>query len=260
MADKLPHDSAAAWYDVAFDEDYLQRYAHRDDEEARLAARLIATTVSLRAGMPALDLCCGAGRHLPFLTQLGMDVFGGDLSMPLLRQAHSVLRADRQATPVLRLDMRHLPFRTASLELVTNFFTAFGYFEEDEENAAVIGEVARVLKPGGWFLIDFLNSHVVRRGLLSSVGWENVQVAGENWRIRRALSDDRRRAEKLQEKVLGDDVLRVIRESVRLFSAEELRAMLERFGIAPIRVAGDYTGAPFDPSTSPRLILLGRRA
>jgi hypothetical protein len=44
------------WYEEWFGEEYLALYPHRDDEEAREVAALIAGRIDVPARAPALDL------------------------------------------------------------------------------------------------------------------------------------------------------------------------------------------------------------
>ena len=242
------------WYAAAFGEDYLARYAHRDHDEALRAVRLVLEATHLSGDADTFDLCCGAGRHLEAMQSLGLDAIGGDLSMALLR------RASKRGLRVVRLDMRRLPFRDASFDLVTNFFTAFGYFEEDSENFGVLKEISRVLRPGGWFLFDFLNANVVRRHLGSSKGEvEESHRDGQATRVRRGLSANGRRAEKHVEEWHGTHLEREVCESVRLFDAAELRTALKARGLTIQTEWGDYGGEPFEPDSSPRFLVLTRK-
>ena len=66
-----------------------------------------------------------------------------------------------------RQDMR-LPFGDRVFDYVFNLFTSFGYFADLGEHLTVVHNVAQSLKPGGRFVIDYLNvaraeNHLVRR-------------------------------------------------------------------------------------------------
>ena len=50
--------------------------------------------------------------------------------------------------------MRELPF-AGEFAGIFNFYTAFGYFEHDEDNQAVLNAAAKALKPAGRFLLDY---------------------------------------------------------------------------------------------------------
>ena len=95
-----------------------------------------------------LDVPCGQGRHSHLLAEAGYDVDGLDYSRDLLTVARR-----RGVGPNLRYtqgDMRRLPARwSGRFDAVLNLFTSFGFFVHPAEDARVISEFARVLKPGG---------------------------------------------------------------------------------------------------------------
>jgi SAM-dependent methyltransferase len=191
-----------------------------------------------------LDVGCGAGRHARALVAAGARPVGLDLSPELLACA-------RQAgVPLVRADMRALPVRSRSVDLVVNLFTSFGYFEDDAEHARVLRGFAEVLAPGGWFALDFLNADSVRHGLVA----EEVQQLGVGpVRIRRELRDGGRRVVKTIHIPDG----RTFVERVRLFQPHELEAMLRDAGLSVESRFGDYSGGPLGPG-APRTILLSR--
>jgi SAM-dependent methyltransferase len=149
------------WFENWFGEEYIALYPHRDEEEARVVATLIAEQVQLPNTARVLDLACGAGRHQRELCDHWWTV-GLDLSPALLR----VARSQDRANPLVRADMRRLPFATGALDMVVNLFTSFGYFRDDAQHRVVIQEVARVTRKRGWFVLDFLNAPQVRSTLV----------------------------------------------------------------------------------------------
>jgi ubiquinone/menaquinone biosynthesis C-methylase UbiE len=151
------------WFEEWFGEDYLQLYPHRDDADADRAVALICRTVRLQPGWRVLDVACGAGRHARAFVAAGARCVGLDLSATLLRLARQVTDA-----PLVRADMRQLAIRPASMDLTVNLFTSFGYFERDAEHTAALEEMVSTVRPGGWFVIDFLNPAAVRRRLVPS--------------------------------------------------------------------------------------------
>ena len=63
------------------------------------------------------------------------------------------------------------PSGPAPMDLTVNLFTSFGYFERDAEHAAALEEMTSTVRPGGWFVIDFLNPAAVRRRLVPVERW-----------------------------------------------------------------------------------------
>jgi ubiquinone/menaquinone biosynthesis C-methylase UbiE len=124
----------------------------------------------------------------------------------------------------------------------------------------VLGEMKRVLKPGGRFLIDFLNPAYLKQHLIP-VSERVDEPTG--YRIREARTFE------------GDFVVKRItvsspadetgsasrhyEERVRLIELAQFEEMLQEAALSLDLVYGDYEGNAYETMTSKRLILLGRR-
>ena len=123
--------------------------------------RWLARAVSSRAQL-VLDLACGAGAMTRELERAGRTVVGIDLAEAELR-----LAARRSPGPWVRADALRLPFADASVDAVTSSMGMVVI----RPTAQLLGEAARVLKPGG--MLAFMSPSVrplspadVRTGLL----------------------------------------------------------------------------------------------
>lgn len=239
----------AAWYKEWFGQDYLDLYAHRNQEEAEDHVRFVAERWLEDGPHPraVLDLACGAGRHTAALRRRGLRTLGVDLSLTLLS-----LRPD---LPRVRGDMRCLPFAGGSFDWVLNFFTSFGYFETERENFRVLEELVRLLTPGGRFLIDFLNRD---RVLTSLQPTETLEEEGRRVEIQRWYDPATSRINKRITLRRPDTPPRTYLESVRAYSKEEVTIGLSWAGLEVTDLYGNFQGEPFQRD-SQRLILLGRR-
>ena len=233
------------WFEEWFGEEYLQLYPHRDDAEADRAVALIVRATGLVPGWRVLDVGSGAGRHARAFRAVGARCVGLDLSRALLRIARGVTDA-----PLVRADMRRMPIRPGSMDLTVSLFTSFGYFEHDEEHAAALREMVSTIRPGGWFVIDFLNATEVRRRLVTR---ETLAVQGGEAEVARTMSPDGRYVCKTIVTPGG----RRFTERVRLFDQAQMSAMLSDAGLEVRHRFGDYDAAPIK-SDSPRTILAGR--
>lgn len=241
------------WYEESFGEDYLIVYRHRDFGGAQQEVKQMIDWLGLHPGAKVLDLCCGMGRHSLALRREGYEVTGVDLSEVLLREARKQPGAEEVTW--VRSDMRQLPLE-GGFDAVVNLFTSFGYFERDEEQLKVLREIWRMLKPGGQFIIDYLNpAHVVRHLVPHSTRED-----------RDCLIDERRRIEdgyvkkdiRLTSKTGGEP--RLYHERVKLYPLEQFRRMIEAAGLLLTAVHGSYKEDAYDPEESPRMIFTGVRA
>lgn len=118
----------------------------------RLAGRLaqLAGAVSERVGESGelLDLGCGSGNLARHLAAAGYRVIGCDIAQEMLRRAEADDRT--RAVRWVRLDprWRTLPFASAGYDAVV----AASVLEYVTDPATVLGECARVLRPGGTLL------------------------------------------------------------------------------------------------------------
>jgi SAM-dependent methyltransferase len=137
------------WWATYFDAHYLLEYQPIFDlgRDRHEVARLI-DLLALPSGARILDVPCGQGRHAHLLAEAGYRVDGLDYSAHLIK-----LAKERGIGPSLRYtrgDMRALPARwTGRFDAVVNLFTSFGFFADPADDARVVVEFARVLKPGG---------------------------------------------------------------------------------------------------------------
>ena len=238
------------WFEQWFGEEYHVLYPHRDEEEARRAVALVQQAAPWPEGALVLDLACGAGRHAAELERLGARVVGFDLSPSMLRRARVGVRG-----PLVRGDMRALPFQPGSFALAVNLFTSFGYFRDDKEHRLVVRQVVDSLRPGGRFVLDYLNADHVRRTLRK--GTEEVDGGGASpeVRVRRRFSEEGKYV--VKEIELGAEN-RSFQERVRLFNPAELRGLLENEGLRVDAEFGDYDGGPLDDRAT-RTILVATR-
>lgn len=108
----------------------------------------------------ALDVGCGEGRFCRMLGQAGIQVTGIDPTQALLSAARV---RDPKGTYLEGL-AEQLPFADGSFDLVVSYLSLI----DIPDFRAAIGEMARVLKPGGTLLIANLNSFNTANG---DSGW-----------------------------------------------------------------------------------------
>lgn len=101
-----------------------------------------------------LDAGSGAGFGAAFLAGLGHDVVGIDADEAAVAQA----RADYPGPELLVGDATALPFPAAAFDAVV----CFEVVEHVADPAALVGELARVLRPGGLLAVSTPNARMER--------------------------------------------------------------------------------------------------
>ena len=242
------------WYSGFFDDDYLRVFGPVLPEE-RTAAEVdgVVTQLGLGPGACLLDLCCGPGRHAVPLARLGFRVTGLDLSRRLLAAAAA---GHGEPVGLVAADMRRLPFADASFDAVLNLFHAFGYLEDETQDELVLAEVARVLAPGGRFLLEVANREALVRG------WHDSDVTRHDDGLvvlQERTLDLRSSRDLVRYTLLHPDGRRTSHDtSIRLYTLTELAAMLDRAGLELLAVSGDLDGGPLELDSSFVVALSGR--
>lgn len=244
------------WYELYFGEDYLD--IHRNDiteETTRKQVEGIVSLLRLEPGARILDLACGHGRHSIPLAKLGYEVTGYDLSEVFLERAKADAAEEKADVRWIRGDIRELQFE-AEFDAVINMFTAFGYFEDADDDLKTLARVRRALVPGGRFLLETIH----RDGLAARFRnreWDKTAAGSLVLRDRRLdLATD----------VMHEDVL-VIRAdgsrtehrmTMRMRTLPGYLSLLRRADLEPEVWYGGMDGKPLDMS-SWRLVLVSRR-
>jgi SAM-dependent methyltransferase len=239
-------------WDELFDDDYLYFYEgllgdERSDRDTDLIWRLL----ELEPGMDVLDLACGHGRIANRLAERGARVIGLDASPRFLELAR--VHATRRGVEVeyVEGDMRALPW-TERFDRVVSWFTAFGYFGDDE-NRRVLREVHEALRPGGLFLIENNN-------LAELLGrWQPASVVERDgdFSIDRSEFDPVTGRANAERTLIRDGHTRRFTFSVRMFVGAELRAWLSEAGFTAVD-SYDGKGEPLT-AQGRRMITIVRR-
>jgi ubiquinone/menaquinone biosynthesis C-methylase UbiE len=153
-------DGAAAFDRVA------ERYEQIHDRNLRVAGETSDFFVRHKVGIVSqfwreaglsedsrfLDFGCGIGRTLGALREALPSVryTGVDPSAESIREAEKRHR-DMQDASFRAYDGGRLPFADSSFEMV--FAAAVFHHIQPEQRAHALGEIARVLAPGGWFVV-----------------------------------------------------------------------------------------------------------
>jgi SAM-dependent methyltransferase len=257
--------SGRPWYVDLFERDYYDLLApggpgsqvDPDSYQRQTASEVefIATVLDLPAGAPVLDLCCGWGRHAIPLAGRGLAVSGLDFSAYHLELARKAAAEAGVEVDWVESDMRTIPRPDASLRAVISIFTSFGYLD-DTDNQRVLDEVARVLAPGGRFLLDVINRDWMMDAFRETDWTEDAE--GNVVLERRSWDATHGRVNVDWTHIDTAGRRRRHHHDERIYTLQELELLLALAGL-PVRAAfGGFDGRPL-ARDSRRLIVLAEK-
>lgn len=241
------------WWRKYFSEDYLKLYRHDEGQTSQEAQALIRM-LQLTTGQRILDLACGFGRHSIVLAEKGFAVTGYDLSESFLNKAREMADSLGVGLNLQQGDMREIPY-VEEFDAVINMFTAFGFFESEDEDLRVLQGVFKALKPGGQFLMDVVNREYAVANLVNR-RWTQENHA---YMLEERFFDFFRSRMELNNKlILPSGEVKEANFSVRLYTLTEMLDFFYKAGLVLTDVYGDFSGALYD-AQSPRMILVASK-
>lgn len=155
---RAAHDVLAEFY-----ADRLAGALDRMPAERAVLGLFCDLTLAAGLGTAVGDIGCGTGRLAPWLAASGLSPRGIDLSPEMIR----VARRDQPGFGFGVADLRALPFGDASLAGVVCWYSLM--YLAPPDRPAAFGELARVVKPGGYLVTAFkAGDSQVRRGRRST--------------------------------------------------------------------------------------------
>ena len=240
-----------------FDEDYVYFYRARlTEDQTDREVSLIWQLLGLQTGYRVLDVPCGYGRIANRLGTRGCSVVGVDSSATFLELAAADAKMTNVSVDYRLGDMRKLTFHNR-FDSVVNWFTSFGYFDE-EENLAVLASMYRSLRPEGRLLLDTLSREaVVRRLVPGQEEFTQLTEVNSDLMVDRVSFDAVEGRYNTERFMVRDGRTRRIRFSIRLPTFTELRRWLMDVGYSSVAAYDEAGGAL--TSAARRLIVVAKK-
>ncbi len=143
-AEATPEHDAASGYAI-----WSDSYDEPGNPVVAIEAAVVGAMLREVPPGPALDAACGTGRHARALVELGHEVSGVDLTPEML----AVARANVPEASFAVADLRELPFPDERFQTVVCGLALSHLPSLD----GAVGQLARVLRPGGRLLISVLH-------------------------------------------------------------------------------------------------------
>ncbi len=145
-----------------------------------------------------LDLACGTGTAAVLMAKNGLEVTGLDRSKEMLKVARK--KAINERVPVRYINQQLQNFEiiskdskiTEQFDLITCFYDSLNYLLKERELKNCFGQVAKHLRPGGYFVFD-MNTHRA----LKHIWTKNINAGVEKdlaWVWNSEFDDDKKTA------------------------------------------------------------------
>jgi ubiquinone/menaquinone biosynthesis C-methylase UbiE len=195
-----------------------------------------------------LELGCGTGRIALPLARAGVTLVGIDRSAPMLARA---ARRARGRLPLVRGDIRALPFGDREFSLVLAPYGVLQSLLRERDLAATLESVSRVLAPGGRFGIDLVPDVPKWREYRNRVQLQGRAGKGIHLTLVESVRQDPRRrlttfAQRYVERRGRSRREHRFELTFRTLSVRQMVPRLIRAGFAVRAVLGDYRGRPWD--------------
>ena len=165
---------------------------------------------------------------------------GSELNKFFLTEAEKAAKTAGVSVQFLSGDMREIDFE-AEFDVALNMFTAMGYFDNDADDETFFAGVYKSLKPGGRFLVDFMNRDWLIRNFRDK-DWRELPD-GTLLAIERVYDPIRGRNTDKRIKVTQAGERSISADStLRLYTTKELVDLAEKVGFTFKEAFGDFAG------------------
>jgi SAM-dependent methyltransferase len=207
----------------------------------------------LESAPKVLDLCCGMGRISSELARMGFAVTGVDITESFLNAAKEDARYENLDIEYVNADARKF-VRPDYFDAILNLYVSFGYFSDQKDDLKVLRNVYNSLKRNGVFIIETLGKEIAVRDFVECEWFERSGCTIlteyeplDSWTFlknRWILMKEGKKVDKIF--------------TQRLYSASELRAIMNEAGFPAVEIYGDWDESPYDQHAA-KLIAVGRK-
>ncbi len=250
------HSPAEKFYvKLASDYDTMTRMKQRWKKEKEILKKWVQK-YPFHTG---LDAACGTGWHTLLLSQLGVRMWGTDISREMLKQARINARAAGVSIPWIQAPLEEMSTKIhRRFQAILCLGNSIPHLLTKNQLSSAFRGFSHLLEPGGWVILQLLNYHKILSNKQRIIG------------IHRNDNQEFIRFYDFKGKLLHFNVLAITWEKQQAvhelhstplypYTSEELQSNLKKVGLSPIAFYGDMQFSKFNKKTSPNLIIVARK-
>jgi ubiquinone/menaquinone biosynthesis C-methylase UbiE len=170
-------NTALVWRDRIYKSKKQQGIFEYFDKQYRFDYVVNMIPPSKEKNLRALDVGCGAGQLLPVLVKKGYQTHAIDVSRQMIDCAHLMCERENIKVDLQLGDCENLTYPDNYFDL----YVAMGVIEYMDQDAPMLNEIKRVLRPGGIAIVTLRNVKSVH------VRWRTFYVSVIETKLRNIL-------------------------------------------------------------------------
>jgi len=237
--------------------EYFDAFNVSDDTDEK--NRIIENILRKHRVHTVLDLTCGTGSQVFWLTKHGFKVIGSDFSPDLLKQARA--KAERQNIDVDFIDGDMRTLQAGTFDAVITIFNAVGHLTKDDFKVA-IKNIYDNLKDGGLYVFDIFNLDAMSDTVVQNLAMDVRKQVGDttihlvqNSTLDRATGQLTSVNDYTTQTGTDAPIHFTDAFTLQIYTAEELQGMFEELGFVVVDLY-DMNGAAFIPETSLSILMV----
>jgi ubiquinone/menaquinone biosynthesis C-methylase UbiE len=244
------------WYENFFDDIYVDYQVERTN--VKEICDYLLNQFEVEPGALIFEQCCGIADISRALAQRGYQIIGIDLSTDCIERACQLAKPVSSYCSYRRADA--LQFITNQpVDAAFNWYTSFGYTDNDHINCQMIKNAYASLKDGGIYVLDYTNPAYI---LQNFKPYLEVKLKDRPGKIIKEVEIDMERGMIVTYwhydfPDLGDSKITKFGES-KIYFPSMLKEMFLQTGFTDIKLHGSINGEGVTKD-SPRNIIVGRK-
>ena len=229
------------WWKSLFDDIYLVTDARSvgDENLTRREVDVLCEMLPLGKEDRILDLCGGQGRHSLELLKRGFgDCTVLDYSDTLIRRGKAAAARKGMSLEFIQGNAAATGLAPGSFDHVLLLGNSLGYLPEPADDVKIMREALRLLRPGGWILVDVADGSVMRRRFNPNA-WHEIEGDIVVCRERELGEDSIRAREIVMSKSSG--LVRDRTYSIRTYGPDGLTALVKKAGFGEVSVRRGFS-------------------
>ena len=234
------------WWKTLFDEVYLLTDARSvcDDELTRREIDVVCELIPIRPGHRILDLCGGHGRHSLALCERGYENCTVlDYSAYLINHGKACAADRDYSIEFIQGNAQSTGFKPGAFDHVLIMGNSLGYALNVHDDRLILVETLRVLRSGGWLLIDVANGDSVK-ACFNPIAWHEIGPDIVVCRQREINKNSICSREMVISKSKG--LIRDRTYSICLYEPDSLAALVVEVGFTGIKVKTEFASRKSD--------------